>query len=73
MIKAKTEETLICDDIDATIRAAANLYFSRLRQRWIATHGAELSKQIAARHQLGEVEVSAQYVLGEIEALEDEL
>ena len=47
-IVAKEELKLTIEDAEATIRAAAQLVFSRRRARWLATHGAQLAEQVTA-------------------------
>jgi hypothetical protein len=71
MIKSKDDEELLMGEIDSTIRAAANLHFTQLKNRWLYTHGSALQRRLYAQHVVGEIEVTTAYVLGEIDEVDD--
>jgi hypothetical protein len=71
-IKAKDELTLQIEDAEATVRAAAQLYFSRKRARWLATNGAKVIEGVVeAIHQGGASEIGMERVVRMIEAADD--
>lgn len=71
-IVAKDDLKLTIEDSEATIRAAAQLHFSRQRARWLATHGAQLAEQVNAQIMQGGVSsVSVEGVVRMIEAADD--